>query len=61
MGSGLTDLLSQTRPPNPRSQVIHGELAKHFTQGKGGKRFRGAICVQLWESHKAWACYEAEV
>ncbi|CAN0159192.1 unnamed protein product, partial [Phaeothamnion confervicola] len=23
--------------------------------------FRGAICVKLWESHKAWACYRGEV
>jgi hypothetical protein len=39
--------------------VIHGELAKHFCQGK--KRFKGSICVKLWESHKAWASYEADV
>lgn len=42
--------------------MIHGELAKHFCQDKEkGKRFRGAICVKLWESHKAWAAYEADV
>ena len=23
--------------------------------------FKGKICVKLWESHKAWASYEAEV
>lgn len=50
-------------PPNANAKVIHAELARHFC-GKDkdpAKRFKGAICVKLWESHKAWAAYEADV
>lgn len=46
-------------------KAIHGDLAKYFCADRaktgGGERFRGSICVKLWESHKAWACYEANV
>ncbi len=44
-------------------KAIHADLVEHFCTGKAKKveRFRGAICVKLWESHKAWACYEANV
>jgi 6-pyruvoyltetrahydropterin/6-carboxytetrahydropterin synthase len=42
---------------NVPAQVIQQDLAKHFCK----KNFKGSICVKLWESHKAWACYEAEV
>lgn len=38
-------------------QVIFDDLAKHY----GGLGFKGAINVKLWESHKAWASYEAAV
>lgn len=38
-------------------QAIHGDLAKHY----GTLGFKGAINVKLWESHKAWASYEAAV
>lgn len=56
--------LNLTTMSSPKSQkVIHAELARHFC-GKdkpAQKRFKGAICVKLWESHKAWAAYEADV
>ena len=41
------------------AQRIHEQLAQCI---KGeGIPFKGNICVKLWESHKAWASYEAEV
>jgi len=39
-------------------KVICDDLAQHFCRSKG---FSGAICVKLWESHKAWASYEKSV
>lgn len=29
--------------------------------GEGEERFEGMIRVKLWESHKAWAAYEAAI
>lgn len=37
-------------------QVIFDELA-----AKCGKDFHGSLCIKLWESHKAWGCYEGDV
>lgn len=28
---------------------------------KCGKGFHGTLCIKLWESHKAWGCYEGTV
>jgi hypothetical protein len=39
-------------------QVIHEDLKRHFCDSKS---FQGSVCVKLWESHKAWACYEAPI
>ncbi|CAN0056385.1 unnamed protein product, partial [Sphacelaria rigidula] len=36
--------------------VIFDELA-----AKCGKQFHGSLCIKLWESHKAWGCYEGDV
>lgn len=38
------------------AQVIFDELAARCKND-----FTGSICVKLWESHKAWACYEGDV
>lgn len=40
----------------PVWQVIFDELA-----AKCGKDFHGTLCIKLWESHKAWGCYEGDV
>ncbi|CAN0008043.1 unnamed protein product [Pylaiella littoralis] len=37
-------------------KVIFDELA-----AKCGKDFHGTLCIKLWESHKAWGCYEGDV
>lgn len=37
-------------------KVIFDELV-----AKCGGDFHGALCIRLWESHKAWACYEGLV
>ena len=37
-------------------QVIFDDLA-----AKCGKGFHGTLCIKLWESHKAWGCYEGTV
>lgn len=45
-------------------RAIHRDLAAHFCTNRAKskeERFKGSICVKLWESHKAWACYEAIV
>ncbi|CAN0042293.1 unnamed protein product [Ascophyllum nodosum] len=37
-------------------KVIFDELV-----AKCGDHFHGTLCIKLWESHKAWACYEGLV
>ncbi|CAM9248010.1 unnamed protein product [Choristocarpus tenellus] len=36
-------------------KVIFDEMAARC------KAFHGSLCIKLWESHKAWACYEGEL
>lgn len=40
-------------------RVIHADLCERLK--KECADFSGEVCVKLWESHKAWACYVAAV
>jgi len=41
------------------ARQIHRDLCELLRLECG--EFEGCLCVKLWESHKAWASYEAEV
>lgn len=40
-------------------QMIHGDLCQRLKDE--GIQFSGEISVKLFESHKAWACYTAQM
>ncbi|CAM9738916.1 unnamed protein product [Chrysoparadoxa australica] len=40
---------------------IHEGIARECRNGESMEGFNGEVCVKLWESHKAWACYKATV